>query len=91
MNVYCRGFSRVRHGEDGDIYDIESDQLDRDAVGADERQMGLETGYKAVVEHPELGCLTCSLRGYPAASNLGLKIEIFQSRINDLACFIERS
>jgi hypothetical protein len=52
--------------------------------------VGLETGYKAVVEHPELECLTWSLRGYPAASNLGLKIKIFQSRINDLACFIER-
>lgn len=66
MDVYCRGFSRVRHGKTGDIYDIESDELDWDAIGADERQMGPETRYEAVVEHPELGRLTWSLWEYPA-------------------------
>jgi hypothetical protein len=65
MNVHCRGIARIRHGKTGDIYEIESDELDWDAAGADERQMGLETRYEAVVEHPELGRLTWSLWEYP--------------------------
>ncbi|MCP3468205.1 hypothetical protein [Bradyrhizobium sp. CCGUVB23] len=66
MKVYSRGVARIRHKNTGDIYDVESDELDWDAVGADERQMGLETRYEALVEHPELGRLTWSLWEYPA-------------------------
>jgi hypothetical protein len=66
MNVYCRGTARIRHGKTGHVYDIESDELDWDAVGADERPMRLETRYEAVIEHTELGRLTWSLWEYPA-------------------------
>jgi hypothetical protein len=65
MNVYCRGTARIRHRKTGSIHEIESDELDWDAVGGDERQMGPEIHYEAVVEHRELGRLTWSLWEYP--------------------------
>lgn len=66
MEVYCRGTARIRHSATGDIYEIESDELDWDAVSGDERQMGQEIHYEAMVNHPELGKLTWSLWEYPA-------------------------
>jgi hypothetical protein len=57
-----RGTARIRHSATGDIYD----ELDWDAVGGDERQMGQEIHYEAMVDHPELGKLTWSLWEYPA-------------------------
>jgi hypothetical protein len=65
MEVYCTGIAQVRHKTTGAIYEIESDELGWEAVGADERQMGPEVRYEAVVEHPELGKLTWSLWEYP--------------------------
>lgn len=65
MEVYCRGTARIRHSATGEIYEIESDDLDWDAVGGDERQMGSETHYEATVEHPALGELTWGLWEYP--------------------------
>ncbi|WP_244438071.1 hypothetical protein [Afipia birgiae] len=65
MEVYCKGTARIRHGATGEIYEIESDELDWDAVGGDERQMGPEIHYEAVVEHPQLGELTWGLWEYP--------------------------
>ena len=65
MEVYCSGVARIRHMVTGQVYEIESDELDWDAVGADERQMGAEIRYEAVLEHPELGELTWGLWEYP--------------------------
>ena len=65
MQVYCKGTARIRHHATGEIYEIESDELDWDAVGGDERQMGSEIHYEATVEHPELGKLTWGLWEYP--------------------------
>lgn len=65
MEVYCSGVARIRHKATGDVHEIESDELDWDAVGADERQMGAEIHYEAVLEHPELGELTWGLWEYP--------------------------
>lgn len=65
MKVYCTGTARIRHRESGVIYDIESDDLDWSDVGGDERDMGVETHYEAVFEHPELGILTWGLWEYP--------------------------
>jgi hypothetical protein len=66
MRIYCKGTARIRHCETGEIHEIESDELDWDAVGGDERQMGTETHYEAVVDHPELGLLTWGIWEYPA-------------------------
>lgn len=65
MEVYCSGVARIRHKTTGEIHEIESEELDWDAVGGDERQMGLEIHYEAVLEHPELGELTWGLWEYP--------------------------
>ena len=65
MEVYCKGTARIRHKTTGEIYDIENDELDWDAVGGDERQMGPEVHYEATIEHPELGGLTWGLWEYP--------------------------
>jgi hypothetical protein len=65
MNVYCNGTARIKHDATGKIYEIESDELDWDAVGGDERQMGPEIHYEAVFDHPELGRLTWGLWEYP--------------------------
>ena len=65
MQVYCKGTARLKHKTTGSIHEIESDELDWDVVGGDERQMGPEIHYEAVVEHRELGRLTWSLWEYP--------------------------
>lgn len=65
MEVYCNGTARIRHKDTGVVYDIESDELDWDAVGGDERQMGPEIHYEAVLQHPQLGQLTWGLWEYP--------------------------
>ncbi|MCA1371522.1 hypothetical protein I6F15_30000 [Bradyrhizobium sp. BRP14] len=65
MEIYCRGSAQIRHSETGKIYQIDSDELDWDAVGGDERQMGSEIHYEAVVDHPELGELRWGLWEYP--------------------------
>lgn len=65
MEVYCSGVARIRHKATGEIHEIDSDELDWDAVGGDERQMGPEIHYEAVLEHPELGELTWGLWEYP--------------------------
>lgn len=65
MKVYCRGRARIRHSETGEIHEIECGELDWDEVGVDERGMGSEVHYEAVVEHPELGLLEWGLWEYP--------------------------
>lgn len=65
MEVYCRGVASIRHASTGEIFEIESDELDWDAVGGDERQMGSEIHYEAAIDHPELGDLIWGLWEYP--------------------------
>lgn len=65
MEVYCRGIARIRHKDTGVLYDVESDELEWDQVGGDERQMGPELHYEAVLDHPQLGELTWGLWEYP--------------------------
>jgi hypothetical protein len=65
MQVYCKGTARIRHHATGEIHEIESDELDWDAVGGDERQMGSEIHYEATVEHAELGEISWGLWEYP--------------------------
>jgi hypothetical protein len=65
MDVYCTGTARVRHRETGQIVEIESDELDWDMIGSDERQMGAEFHYEAAIEHSDLGKITWGLWEYP--------------------------
>lgn len=65
MRIDCKGKARIRHCESGEIHEIENDELDWEAVDGDEREMGPEVHYEAVVDHPELGLLTWGLLEYP--------------------------
>ena len=68
MQIYCRGTARIRHIETGEIHEIDSTDLDWDAVDGDEREMGLEIHYEAIIEHPELGRMTWGLWEYPVGA-----------------------
>lgn len=65
MQVYCQGTAKIRHAETGVVYEIDGNELDWDVVDSDERQMGSETHFEAMIEHPELGTVTWSLWEYP--------------------------
>jgi hypothetical protein len=70
MEVHCNGTARIRDHATGEVYEIESDELDWDAVGGDERQMGQEIHYQAMVEHAVLGELTWSLLSIRSVSKI---------------------
>ena len=63
--VYVQGTARIRHAETAQIHEIDADQIDFEAVASDERGMGPETTYSAVVHHPQLGRLLWNLWEYP--------------------------
>jgi hypothetical protein len=65
VKIYCSDAAQIRHKTTGVVYSIESDELNWDVVGHDERQMGPETHYEAVLDHPALGHLSWSLWEYP--------------------------
>ncbi|MBL8598977.1 MAG: hypothetical protein JNL14_14675 [Devosia sp.] len=76
MKIHCRGTARIRHRPSGKIYEIESDALDWQAVGSDERQMGEETHHEALIEHPVLGELKWGLWEYPTGVQNDLGTEV---------------
>jgi hypothetical protein len=65
VKTYCSDAAQIRHKTTGVVHSIESDELNWDAVGGDERQMGPEIHYEAVLDHPALGHLSWSLWEYP--------------------------
>ena len=66
--VYVQGTARIRHAGTGETYEIDADQIDFEAVASDERGMGPETMYSAVVQHPQLGQLVWDLWEYPVGA-----------------------
>lgn len=65
MKASCTGTACIRHGETGEIYEIDSSELVWDAVDGDERGMGAEIHHEAIIDHPDLGLLTWGLWEYP--------------------------
>jgi hypothetical protein len=65
MEVYCNGTARIQNHSSGRIYEIDSDLLDWEIVGSDDRQMGPEFHHEAAVDHPDLGKITWGLWEYP--------------------------
>jgi hypothetical protein len=65
MAVHCLGKARVKHASSGAIFTIDRNDLHWDAVSADEREMGPETCFQAVLDHPDLGVLCWSVWEYP--------------------------
>lgn len=76
MEVYCKRTARIRHQTTGEIHEIDSDELDWDAVGSDERQMGPEIRYEATIEHAALGLLSWGLWEYPVGIENYQKTEV---------------
>ena len=66
--VQASGTARIRHAETGEVFEVDSDLLDFDIAQAEERGMGPETTYVAVVDHPELGQLVWSVWEYPVGA-----------------------
>ena len=65
MRVVCDGLARLPTRVTGAIYEVSQEELDWDAVGSDERDMGPEIHHEAIIDHPDLGQLTWSLWEYP--------------------------
>ena len=63
--VYVRGKARIRHSETGEIYEIGADQIEFHEMGRNERNMGPETTYSAILHHPQLGQIVWNLWEYP--------------------------
>lgn len=72
MIIYVRGIARIQHGETAEVYEIHEDELEWESVGGDERSMGPETIYQAIVEHEELGELRWTISEYPVGAE-GIK------------------
>jgi hypothetical protein len=68
MNIYCRGTARIRNRMTTEIYEIKREELDWDAIGCGERQMGSEVHHQATLEHPDLGSLNWSIWEYPVGA-----------------------
>lgn len=62
---YARGQARIQHADTGVIYTINAGELDWEEVHSEERGMGPETFYLAIIPHPELGDLQWELSEYP--------------------------
>lgn len=68
MIIYARGTAIIQHRDSGEQFEIYDDELDWEPVGSDDRSMGAETIYEALVEHDELGNLRWTISEYPAGA-----------------------
>jgi hypothetical protein len=81
IDIYSRGRARIRHSETNKIFEIAADELEWEAIGSEERQMGPENTYAAVVDHPELGQLVWSLWEYPVGMENMTETEVNGHRL----------
>lgn len=68
MEIYTNGTAKISHNNSGKIFDIESDELEWEAIGGEERGMGESTTYEAKIEHDDLGTLAWTLVEYPVGA-----------------------
>lgn len=68
MIIYVRGAAIIEHRDSGEQFEIYDDELDWEPVGGDDRGMGPETIYEALVEHEELGDLRWTVSEYPVGA-----------------------
>ncbi|UTW59532.1 AAA family ATPase [Kordiimonas sp. SCSIO 12603] len=62
---YVAGTARIQSFGDKQIYTVEADELDWAVVSSEERGMGPENHYQAIVHHDDLGELSWNLWEYP--------------------------
>lgn len=65
MIIYARGTAIIEHHDSGEKFEIYHDDLDWEPTGSDDRGMGTETIYEALVEHDALGDLRWTVSEYP--------------------------
>lgn len=68
MIIYAQGTAIIEHRDSGEKFEIYDDELDWEPVGGDDRGMGPETIYEALIEHEELGDLRWTISEYPAGA-----------------------
>ena len=68
MIIYARGTAIIEHHDSGEQFEIFDDELDWEPVGGDDRGMGPETIYEALIEHDDLGDLRWTISEYPAGA-----------------------
>ena len=66
MNIETAGSAQIRHRDTGDIFEIDSSDLNWELSSTEDRSMGRERIYSASIFHPELGLLEWVVSEYPA-------------------------
>ncbi|MEQ9518550.1 MAG: hypothetical protein RLN89_03825 [Parvibaculum sp.] len=79
--VHVHGKARIRHAETGEVFEITPDMIDFQSVGSEERSMGAETTYSAVVDHPQLGQLIWSIWEYPEGAENDRETDVGQHEL----------
>ncbi len=67
-SIICEGTARIRHIDTREFFEISSEDVSFRLVSEDERPMGTERYYEAVVDHKELGELVWVVTEYPIGS-----------------------
>ena len=68
MIIYTRGTAKIEHRDSGERFEIRNYELDWEQASGDDRGMGHETIYVALVEHEELGDLRWTISEYPVGT-----------------------
>lgn len=68
MFPYARGSALIEHHKTGEQFEIHHDELDWEPLGGEERGMGVENIYEALIEHDELGELRWTISEYPVGA-----------------------
>lgn len=76
ITIHAKGIARIRHKTTKEVFEVNADELDWELVGSDERQMGPENSYAAVVDHPVLGQLTWWLWEYPLGAENDIETNV---------------
>lgn len=66
--IVCEGTARIRHIDTRELFEISSEELSWNLVSEDERPLGKERHYEAIVDHRELGELVWVVTEYPVGA-----------------------
>ena len=91
MIIYARGTATIEHRDSGEEFVILENELDWNPVAGDDRSMGPETIYEALVEHYELGDLRWKISEYPAGAENFKETNVGVHRVvQDFDCGLEQ-
>lgn len=81
MIIYARGTAIIEHYDSGEQFEINDNELDWESVGGDNRGMGPEAIYEALVEHEKLGDLRWTVSEYPVGAENFKETNVGRHRI----------